>query len=236
MARTKRTTTDHRSTFPICLMILLDVLLLTTLRLIPTEVLCRRLIHRSAWRDCMKSGSRRVFRYSSTHEKEIPDGSIRRRMELHRTPHARPQRTRTAENPHSSRDFERHLLPPKERLPVAPTAARLSSMAHRLPLLQEMAHRWYLGEDQPSSPRTPAGALEARSRAQRGCGGFPVGQEYRGGRGTARLRWGQEGQGQKTPHLGGHRGFRAQGEGPQRQGDGLRGHKDAAAAGERAIP
>src|SRR5215213_8662643 len=32
----------------------------------------------------MKSGSRRVFRYSSTHEKVLPDGSIRRRMELHR--------------------------------------------------------------------------------------------------------------------------------------------------------
>jgi hypothetical protein len=50
MARTKRTTTDHRSTFPIRRMILLDVLLLTTLRLIPNEVLCRRLIHRSAWK------------------------------------------------------------------------------------------------------------------------------------------------------------------------------------------
>jgi transposase len=35
----------------------------------------------------MKSGPRRVFRYSSTHEKEIPNGSIRRRMELHREPH-----------------------------------------------------------------------------------------------------------------------------------------------------
>jgi nucleotide-binding universal stress UspA family protein len=31
-------------------MILLDVLLLTMLRLIPNEVLCRRLIHRSAWK------------------------------------------------------------------------------------------------------------------------------------------------------------------------------------------
>jgi hypothetical protein len=28
------------------------------------------------FRGCMESGSRRVFRYSSTHEKEIPDGSI----------------------------------------------------------------------------------------------------------------------------------------------------------------
>ena len=30
----------------------------------------------------MKSGPRRVFRYSSTHEKEIPYGSFRRRMEI----------------------------------------------------------------------------------------------------------------------------------------------------------
>src|SRR5215207_4375561 len=111
----------------------------------------------------MKSGPRVVFRYSSTHEKDIPDGSIRRRMELHTTPPARPQRTRTAENPQSSRDFERHLLPPKERLPVAPTSARLPQVAHRLLVLQKMAHRWYLGADQPSSPRTSQGALEARS-------------------------------------------------------------------------
>ena len=40
----------------------------------------------------MKSGPRRVFRYCITHEKEMPDGSIRRRMELHRTPHARPRK------------------------------------------------------------------------------------------------------------------------------------------------
>src|SRR5215216_4620049 len=112
-------------------------------------------IHQSAWRACMKSGPRSVFRYSSTYEKALPDGSIRRRMEIHRTPHARPQRTRTAEDPQSSRDPQCRLLPPQERLPVAPTAARLPPMANRLLVLQEMAYRRYLGEDQPSSPRTP---------------------------------------------------------------------------------
>src|SRR5918998_5419059 len=63
MARTKRTTTDHRSTFPIRRMILLDVLLLTTLRLIPNEVLCRRLIHPSAQKRsaCRKTPSRRFL-------------------------------------------------------------------------------------------------------------------------------------------------------------------------------
>src|SRR5918995_3875132 len=128
----------------------------------------------------MKSGPLKVFRYSSTHEKEIPNGSFRRRMEIHRTPHARPQGTRTAENPQSSRDFERHLLPPKERLPVAPSAARLSSMAHRLLVLQEMAYRRHLGEGQPGHPRTVARSPEARSSAERGRGGFPVCKEHRG--------------------------------------------------------
>jgi hypothetical protein len=46
----------------------------------------------------MKSGSRVVIHYSSTHEKTLPDGSIRRRMELHRASFARPQRTRTAQD------------------------------------------------------------------------------------------------------------------------------------------
>jgi transposase len=53
----------------------------------------------------MESGSRRVFRYSSTHEKTLPDGSIRRRMEPHRAPHARPQRTRTGPRAHSLREI-----------------------------------------------------------------------------------------------------------------------------------
>jgi hypothetical protein len=50
----------------------------------------------------MKSGPRVVIRYSSTHEKEMPDGSIRRRMELHRASLA---------------------LRPKKRLPVVVPAA-----------------------------------------------------------------------------------------------------------------
>ena len=38
----------------------------------------------------MKSGSRVVFRYSSTHEKTLSNGSFRRRMEIHRASPARP--------------------------------------------------------------------------------------------------------------------------------------------------
>src|SRR5215213_7163372 len=91
------------------------------------------------FRGCMKSGSRRVLRYSSTHEKEIPDGPIRCRMELHSAPSPRPQKARTTEVPRSSRDPQRRLLPPQERLPVAAVAPRVPPLAHGLPLLQEMA-------------------------------------------------------------------------------------------------
>ena len=157
-----------------------------------TNALCTQ---RRRKRDCMKSGCRRVFRYSSTHEKEIPDGSIRRRMEPHRSPHARPHRTWTAEVPRPSRDPERRLLPPKERLPMATAPPRLPQVAHRLVVLQEMAHRRDLGAPQSGPPRTPQGALEARSSAKRRSGRFPVGEEYRGGRRRARLRRWQEGQG-----------------------------------------
>src|SRR5919112_1990211 len=51
-----------------------------------------------------------------------------------------------------------------------------------LPLLQKMAHRRYVGKDQPGHPRTVAGPPEARSSAQRGHGGFPVGKDHRRGR------------------------------------------------------
>jgi hypothetical protein len=99
-----------------------------------------RLIHQSAWRDCMKSGSRVVIRYSSTHEKDIPDGSFRRRMELLRASHASSQRIRTAQGPRSSRDPKRRLLlRPQKRLPVAPTAARLS---YRWPTLYHYFRKW----------------------------------------------------------------------------------------------
>ena len=95
----------------------------------------------TAWRGCMKSGSRVVFRYSSTHVKEIPDRSFRRRMEIHRASPARPQRAWTAQDPRSSRDPQRHLLPAEERMSVAHAASRLPSLAHRLSLLQDLAHR-----------------------------------------------------------------------------------------------
>src|SRR5215213_2543606 len=100
----------------------------------------------------MKSSSRKGFRWSRTKEKVVPDGFIGCRMELHRGSFAHPPMTWTAEDPQSPRDPERRLLPPKERLPVATASARLPQVAHRLPLLQEMALRRYLGADQPRHP------------------------------------------------------------------------------------
>jgi hypothetical protein len=41
-------------------------------------------------RNCMKKGGWAVIRYSSTHEKDIPNRSFRCRMDIHRTSHPRP--------------------------------------------------------------------------------------------------------------------------------------------------
>src|SRR5215218_83768 len=184
----------------------------------------------------MESGSRVVFRYSNTHEKTLPYGSFRRRMETHSAPPASSHRIRTTQDPRSSRDPRRRLLPPENRMPVAALAPQLPQVAHRLLVLPQMAHRRYLGEDQPCSPRTLAGPPQTGSPAQRGCSGLPVGEEHRGGRRRERLRRGQEGQGAQAPLPGGHRRFRAQSQGPQCEFVGSGGDQGAAATGGPAVP
>jgi hypothetical protein len=57
---------------------------------------------RSSPRGCMKSGSQVVIRYSSTHEKTLPNRSLRRRMELHQASLASSQRIWTPQDPRSS--------------------------------------------------------------------------------------------------------------------------------------
>ena len=146
----------------------------------------------------MESGPRRVFRYSSTYETTLSDGSFRRRMEPHSAPSPRPRRAWTAQDPRPSRDPKRRLLRPQERLPVAPAPARLPQMAHRLLVLQEMAHRGHLGESQPCHPRAPQSPPEEGPPAERRRGGLSVGEKHRGGRGRTRLRWRQEGEGQSS--------------------------------------
>jgi hypothetical protein len=73
----------------------------------------------------MKSGPRRVFRYSSRYEKTLPNGPFRCRRELHRTSHAASFRTWPTADPQPPRDTRRELLYLEKRLPVASTPARL---------------------------------------------------------------------------------------------------------------
>ena len=61
-------------------------------------------------------------------------------------------------------------------------------MAHRLPLLQKMAYRWYLGKDQPSYPGTLEGATAEKPSAQCRHSRQSVGQDYWSGRRRTWLR------------------------------------------------
>src|SRR5215216_3447150 len=142
-----------------------------------------------------------------------------------------PRGTWATENPWLARDPRcHHLLRPKKWLPVASTPSRLSSMAHYcLSLLQKMAHRegtWErinqaIGERLrvrlKRNPQPSAGIVDSqgRSRVQEWAEKNVVTMEVRRSRAL------------KAPHPGGHRGFRTQGKGPQRQGDGLGRDQDA---------
>ena len=171
----------------------------------------------------MKSGSRRVFRYSSTHEKALPDGSLRRRMEIHRTPRARPHRTWTPQDPQSSRDPERRLLRPKERLPVAALAPRLP---YRWPTVYHYFRKWRIDATWEHinrairerlrvrlkrDPHSSAGIVDSQSvkSTERWAGNTGV---TTGARRSRAL---------KASSVGGHRSIRAQSTRSQREGDGL---------------
>src|SRR5215216_3647083 len=150
-----------------------------------------------------------------------------------------PRGTWATENPWLARDPRcHHLLRPKKWLPVASTPSRLSSMAHYcLSLLQKMAHRegtWErinqaIGERLrvrlKRNPQPSAGIVDSqgRSRVQEWAEKNVVTMEVRRSRAL------------QAPHPGGHRGFRTQGKGPQRQGDGLGRDQDATAAGGYAV-
>jgi hypothetical protein len=145
-------------------------------------------------------------------------------MELHRALFACPHRTRTTEDPHSSQDPERRLLlRPQKRLPVASASARLSSMAHRLPLLQEMAFRegdWErinrsIGERlrvrSGRDPQPSAGVVDSQSVKS-----TAVDAEQRGYDGGKKVKGLKSATSWWTP-----RASYSQGEDPQRKGDGL---------------
>jgi putative transposase len=80
-----------------------------------------------------------VVRYSSTHEKPLPHGSLPRGMEVHRTSHTNALGARTAEDSQPARDSKRDLLRLKKRLPVAHAPARLSPMG---PTVYHYFRKW----------------------------------------------------------------------------------------------
>src|SRR5918994_1201035 len=128
-------------------------------------------------------------------------------MVLPRTPSAPPERYRASQDAQHPRDPKRRLLHRPLWLRLAAIATRLPTVEDRLPLLPLLA----LGRDVGEDARRPAQASAVRPEegpaARRGVSGQPVGQEYRGGRKRARLRWREEGQGQEAPSAGRHAGF-----------------------------
>jgi len=87
----------------------------------------------------MKKGRRVVFRYPSTHEKTLPNGSLRCRMELHRTSLACYQGPWATQDPQPPRDPRCHLLRPHKRLPVAHACSPLPC---RWPTLYHYFRKW----------------------------------------------------------------------------------------------
>src|SRR5215208_3900325 len=70
------------------------------------------------------------------------------RMGDTRSTHPTRQTWRTPAQVADEEDPKRRLLPLEERLPVAHASTRVPAVVHRTSLLQTMAHRRHLGEDQ----------------------------------------------------------------------------------------
>src|ERR687895_2699201 len=97
--------------------------------------------------------------YASSHEKEIPHRSLRRRMEVLRALHQGYQQTRTSEDIQFAPCPRRHLLRLKEWLPLEAIAPRVPPLESCLLLVQEMAHRRHLRTVKCGVARAPARAL-----------------------------------------------------------------------------
>jgi hypothetical protein len=77
--------------------------------------------------------------YAPRHaEQKVPHGSVRPRMELHRSAPSRAHGAGTSQDTRSACGPGRHLLCPKERLPLAAPAEGLPALEERLRLVQEV--------------------------------------------------------------------------------------------------
>jgi hypothetical protein len=84
---------------------------------------------------------------------------------------------------------------------LTPPAARLPTMEDRLPLLPLLALGWDVGEGARRPAQARASSPEEGPTTERGHSGQPVGQNERGGRKRARLRWRKKDQGHSKRHL-----------------------------------
>src|SRR5918998_1100908 len=156
--------------------------------------------------------------YASSHEKEIPDRSIRRRMEVHRALHYVSQQTRTAKDTLLASCARRRLLHTEKRLCLATLALRVSALEKRLLLVQEMAYRGHLRAVKRSAARVPASTLGEKRPTQRGDSGLAVHEDDRCRRRAARLRRREEGARQEASSARGHGRLGTQSQGPQCEG------------------
>jgi hypothetical protein len=102
------------------------------------------------------------------------------------------QQARPTEDPLPSRDPKRYLLHLEEWLSLAASASRIPALGNRLLLVQEMAYRWDVGEVKRRASRVLADTVGEKPTTQCRHRRLTVGQDYRGGRRTARIRWWQE--------------------------------------------
>src|SRR5215210_3703629 len=114
-------------------------------------------------------------------EHEIPHGSFRRRMAMYQPSPARARVPRPSQATRIAGDPRRRLLRAKERVSLAHATLRVSAVEDRLRLVQEVAHRWYLGATKRRAARAPAGEVGQGPPAQCGHSGLTDGQDHRRG-------------------------------------------------------